>query len=345
MEFVQVESPFPFLERRFGEVGLLGNIEDLVEREEPTVELAECAYHLGYFEEATRVAGAVANSSNEMDRMTALSTKAYAHVALGDAEGAEQALREAQAACHKGLEQDQESPMHMMGVMCTRLLDDLTNLDINNSPKFHGALEDMPSGLRAFYGYQMAWRALCRGEDMQAIGMAKGFLAVAGRRYPISCVKLHLVAASAHLRNRNPEMAMAEFDEAWKIAEPLGIVAPFVEMSSCLPGVLRRCLRGNDDAMYRSMRSMVSRFREGWHGLRRLCKEPVAGENLTVLEYSTSTLAAWGWSNREIAWVLDISENTAKHYLSGSYQKLHVRNRSELVRAYEEGMRREGVTA
>ena len=62
MEYVQVESPFPFLERRFGEVGLLGNIEDIVQQENPTPELAECAYHLGYFEEASAVADAVSKS-------------------------------------------------------------------------------------------------------------------------------------------------------------------------------------------------------------------------------------------------------------------------------------------
>jgi len=343
--FVQVESPFPFLERRFGEVGLLGNIEDLVQQENPTPELAECAYHLGYFEEASAVADAVAASSNEMARMTALSAKVYARVALGDAEGAEQALREARIACRVGLEEDEGTPMHMTSIMCIRLLDDLISIYLQESPKYQGVLEDMPSGLRAFYGFQMAWRTLCRGEDMQAIGMVKGFLAVAGRRYPISCVKLHLVAASAHLRNRNPEQAMAEFDEAWRIAEPLGIVAPFVEMSAYLPGMLRRRLRGRDDAMYREMRSMVSRYREGWHGLRRLCKAPVPGENLTVLEYSTCMLAAWGWTNREIAWFLDISENTAKHYLSGSYQKLHVKNRSELTKICGSGALKENSTA
>ena len=140
MGFVQVESPFPFLERRFGEVGLLGNIEDLAEQENPTPELVECAYHLGYFEEASAVADAVAASSNEMARMTALAVKVYARVALGDAEGAELALREARTACRVGLEQGERTPMHLMSLMCIRLLDDLISIDLESSPKYQGVL-------------------------------------------------------------------------------------------------------------------------------------------------------------------------------------------------------------
>ena len=30
----------------------------------------------------------------------------------------------------------------------------------------------------------------------------------------------------------------AEFDEAWRVAEPLGIVGPFIEMNPCLPGLV-----------------------------------------------------------------------------------------------------------
>jgi EAL domain-containing protein (putative c-di-GMP-specific phosphodiesterase class I) len=51
-----------------------------------------------------------------------------------------------------------------------------------------------------------------------------------------------------------PEQAIAEFDEAWRVAQPFGIVGPFVEMNPSVPGLVRHCLHGKDEAMYKAKR-------------------------------------------------------------------------------------------
>ncbi|MDO4534066.1 MAG: LuxR C-terminal-related transcriptional regulator [Coriobacteriia bacterium] len=317
-------------------MGLVEGIEELVQMDNPTVEIVECAYHMGYFEEAAAAAEKVAVSGTALTRMVALCLGVYAYLAMGDAAACNKTLNLAVEACQEGVSQP-DPFLHNMAIVCVRMLEDATSLEFEGSPKWNGALEDMPRGLQAYCGFQMAYRMLLRGNDQQAIGMVRAFQALAGSRYPVSYVKLRLVAASAYLRLGYPEEATEEFDEAWRVAEPLGIVGPFVEMNPCLPGLARHCLHGKDEAMYKALRAMICRHREGWHELRRRRRYPVQGQNLSALEYSTTALVAWGWTNREIANYMGISENTVKHYLTNAYQKLGLKNRSQIIQAFSKG--------
>lgn len=326
-----IESPFPFLEWRFGESGLLEGIEELAQTEEPTMALVECAYHMGYFEEAAEAAGRLVKSSKELDRMYALCMQLYALIASDEVEAAEACLRDAIDACHDGLARTDDPIVHGMSVICLRLIEDATDLKLEAAGDSFGALENMPSGLQAHCGFQLAYRVYRNGECREAIGMARAFQAIAGRRYPVSCIKLHLLAASAYMCLHDPDKAADEFEKALAIAKPLDIVAPFVEMGPCMPGLIRHCLRGKDEGLYRTLRSMMARRHAGWYRLRKRCHQPVMGENLSMLEYSTCALVAWGWSNREIASFLNLAENTVKHYLTSSYQKLGVKNRREIA--------------
>ena len=317
-------------------MGLIDNVEELVQADDCTIEIAECAYHMGYFEEAAAAAEKVAESSTPLTHMVALCLGVYAGIAMGDAVACNKTLDLAVEACQEGVSQP-DPFLRNMAIVCVRMLEDATSLEFESSPKWNGALEDMPRGLQAYCGFQMAYRMLLQGNDYQAIGMVRAFQALAGSRYPVSYVKLRLVAASAYLRLGESERAVEEFDEAWRVAEPLGIVGPFVEMNPCLPGLVRHCLHGRDEAMYKALRSMICRHREGWHELRRIRRCPVPGDNLSALEYSATALVAWGWTNREIANYMGISENTVKHYLTNSYQKLGLKNRSQIIQAFRKG--------
>lgn len=62
--------------------------------------------------------------------------------------------------------------------------------------------------------------------------------------------------------------------------------------------------------------------------LRRIAAEAV---NLTIRETQIVRLLLRGQTNKEIAIVLKISEKTVKHYMTILMQKLHARNRLEVV--------------
>lgn len=66
---------------------------------------------------------------------------------------------------------------------------------------------------------------------------------------------------------------------------------------------------------------------------------PDANDPLTAREQEVLKLVAKGWSNKEIAIGLTISEYTVKNHLKNIMQKLHLKNRVQLTRyAYEQGL-------
>ena len=331
VEIDRMDPSMPFLEWRFGEEAILKHIEELAQIEEPALVLVECAYHMGYFQEAAEAAEAVARKGSEKDRMVALCIEVYARLAMADAAGAQRAFELARSTCLENLSPEDDSAAYGASIICTRLLEDVTRLELLSPNLQHEHYPDLPDNFQAFYGYQLAYRILCAGEYQQAIGMARAFLIIANNHYPLSRIKLWLVIAAANLRIRKPAEAERAFMKAWDLANPLGIVGPFVEMSASLPGLMRHCLYDDDRKSFQALRSMTGTYRSTWHQLRRRLNCPIAGDTLSALEYSTATLAAWQWSNREIASFLGIAESTVKHYLSNAYQKLGVKSRSELI--------------
>jgi DNA-binding NarL/FixJ family response regulator len=67
--------------------------------------------------------------------------------------------------------------------------------------------------------------------------------------------------------------------------------------------------------------------------------EPKQHVMLTSREQEVLVLVAKGWSNKEIAAALVVSEYTVKNHLKNIMQKLHLKNRVQLTRyAYEQGL-------
>ena len=320
----------PFLEWRFGEATIENEIEAILVNGHPDVTLVECAYHMGHFEQAVKAADLLIESSPKSPTaMVAMCLKIAALMMMGDGQAASSYLPHAIEVCRAGYKSE-DAEIRPYSVVCLSLLEDLLCMQLGDEKLEIRHLEDMPNGLRAYCGFQLAMRMYHRGENREAIGAVHGFIALVGHRYPVSCVKLRLVAAAAHLRMGEIEAAIEEYDHAWNLARPLGIRAPFVEMSSAIPGLLRRHLDECDEQDRLFLRTTVARYRKSWHYLRARCHRPVAGEGLSIMEYTVSAMAVWGWSNRDIASFLELSENTVKHYLTGAYQVLGVKSRREL---------------
>ena len=320
----------PFLEWRFGEATVEEEISAILVNGHPDITLVECAYHMGHFEQAVKAADLLMESSSEPpSAMVAMCLKIAALMMMGNGQAASSCLPHAVEMCRSGC-QSEDADTRSFSVVCLSLLEDLLCLQLADDDLEIRHLEDMPSGLRAYCGFLLAMRMYHRGEDRESIGAVHGFIALVGHRYPVSCVKLRLVAAAAYLRLGEIEAAVGEYDKAWSLARPLGIRAPFVEMSSAIPGLLRRHLDECAEKDRLFLRNAVAQYRKSWHYLRARCHRPVAGEGLSIMEYTVSAMAVWGWSNRDIASFLELSENTVKHYLTGAYQVLGVKSRREL---------------
>ena len=323
-------APASFLSWRYGEHDIRQRIEELSQVDHPTLSLVECTYHMGYYEEAATAAALLMESGTLPERLVAGALALSANIAIPHIDQAMAALDRIAVDCATALTGAEGDFGYVVARICAGIVEERVSMPCIEYPRWNGDFSEMHPSLQGYAGFQMAYEALVGGRDQEAIGVARAFLAVVGREYPVTRVKLLLAMSSAHLRLRRQDQAVEAFRRAWDEAAPFGIVAPFVELAPVTPGLARHCLMDGRPEAYRIMRSMGVGQRAGWHQLRERLGNPAPGDMISALEYSAGALAIWGWPNREIASFLGISDNTVKHYLSNVYQKLGVGSRGEL---------------
>lgn len=292
---------------------------------------AEWAYHCAQFPEAIQAANDLLEDATDAQRVAALSLKLRASMAMGDSNTAYPTLVDLQTEINRGFRHPENLSLFNTSVICAHIVESAVSIFSDDIPELGCPLDELPPGWQVYCGFQMAAREFARGRLLEAMGMIRGFMSFANDRYPIPCIKLHLTSACIHLRLHDPVQAVEEWQAAWRIAKPLGVLAPFMELNAHMPGLSRRCLKESDPQVHRLLKAMVRSHRFGWSGVRRQLKATMPGEALSDLEYYVSILVAWGWSNRQIASFLGIAESTVKHYLTSVYQKFGISGRAQLV--------------
>lgn len=147
-------------------------------------------------------------------------------------------------------------------------------------------------------------------------------------------IPLCVLAAHAHRLRGEAGKAIARFDEAVGMAMFQGFIAPFLDCWRFIPN------SATSDSRTASP-GKTDRFRESF--LRRLRKALERHSSharvpalLSPPELSTLRHLDQGYTNKEIARLLNISPNTVKYRLKSLYEKLHVNSRHDAVRLSRE---------
>jgi LuxR family maltose regulon positive regulatory protein len=148
-------------------------------------------------------------------------------------------------------------------------------------------------------------------------------------------IPLCVLAAHAHRLRGEAGKAIARFDEAVGMAMFQGFIAPFLDCWRFIPN------SATSDSRTASA-GKTDRFRESF--LRRLRKALERHSSharvpalLSPPELSTLRHLDQGYTNKEIARLLNISPNTVKYRLKSLYEKLHVNSRHDAVRLRASG--------
>ena len=188
----------------------------------------------------------------------------------------------------------------------------------------------MPAGLRLFVLYIEAHHAYLNGQYGVAIGIAETALALEGEVYPIPTIYLHLIASMGYINKNYPEIAKQHLLEAWKIAKPDGLIEAFGEHHGLLGGCLEATIKKEYPDAFRQIIDITYKFSAGWRKIHNPETGHDVADNLTTTEFAVCMLAARGWSNREIADHMGLSEYTVRHYISVAMQKLNIKQRNKL---------------
>lgn len=256
-------------------------------------------------------------------------------VASGDGEQAYKDLLVLKDICSAGLMKRDDAQLFSASVISALRIEAVLMSSLFELPDFAEEVNEIPVGLKLYFGYLVAVRFLRTGRYREAYGSAFSYQSIVGAQYPGARTYLYCVEASAKMLMGDVDGARKLFDKAWALKDKHGILMPFIELNYALlglPRINREELAAPEEV--RRADALIASFSKGWYCLRHKCGLSVDTEPLTPLESYSCGLAALGWRNREIAKHLLLSESTVKHQLTSAYQKLNVSSRAELQKLY-----------
>ncbi len=190
---------------------------------------------------------------------------------------------------------------------------------------------DMPGSLKPMAFYAYCHYLLAQGDVGRAIGLAEGALVSSERSHPVSEIYLSLIISVGYMTRKTWDKAEYYFNHAWHLAQPDGLIMPFVELRGMLSGVLEKCLRHQEPKQYKIISDFANTYHGSWVSVHNELTGDCISDKLTAIEYNVATLAAHGISNTEISEFLGITVNSVRAHLRNIFNKLGVDSRKELI--------------
>lgn len=296
------------------------------------IAMAEWHYYRAEPESCAALTKPYLESPNPRLRLSACWLYGYASLSLGNIAQARFALASIKECLQSVLSEGSDPDVKAEGMLVATGAAVLLHLPAETLDRMVASMSHLTEGLRLFASYVLAHQAYLDGDYGKSVGIAEGALAFSGERYPIPSIYLHLIAVMGHISMRQQEEAEAHFDRAWELASPDGLLEPFAEHHGLIQGMLERRVKKDHPEEFKRVIETTYRFAAGWRLVHNPTTKSEVADNLTTTQFSVAMLACRGWTNKEIAPYLGISESTVKAYLSEVYAKLGISSRGELTR-------------
>lgn len=140
---------------------------------------------------------------------------------------------------------------------------------------------------------------------------------------------LRLSCAVAYHNSGQRALAVSHIDKAIELAIPDGLFGILVEYVRHFDGLLEDRLALVDEAAVTVVKELYRTYSIGWSRLSGTVRNRYIASNLTAREREVAKLAAFGFTTKEIAGMLYISESTVKQTVLRVVQKTGVKDRSE----------------
>ena len=263
-------------------------------------------------------------------RLSACMLYTYANLTLGNAAASRRGIEIIQESVKKELESPASERMLAYCAFAGYLAAVLLHLPTKGIPDMKKCMSNLPRGLRVYAAYVMAHDLYLKGEYGRALGVCDAALVFCEENYPISQIYLYCMTAMCEISQKRQKEAQEALITAWNMAKKDELLEPFIEHHGLLQGLLESCIRKENPEIYKKLSDSVITFSRGWMAVHNPDSDTAVTDALTTMEFSIAMLACRGWSNQEISDHMGISVNTVKHYLTGIFDKLHVRKREEL---------------
>ena len=142
-------------------------------------------------------------------------------------------------------------------------------------------------------------------------------------------IYLRLSCAVAYHNAAQRELAIEHIDKAIALVVPDGLFGILVEYVRHFDGLLEERLALVDENAVTVVKELYRTYSVGWAKLSGAVRNRYVASNLTAREREIAKLAAFGFTTKEIASMLYISESTVKQTVLRVVQKTGVKDRQE----------------
>lgn len=109
---------------------------------------------------------------------------------------------------------------------------------MGNIPLIEEYMRYLPSGIQATACYLSAYKAYLEKDYSRAVGIAETALNCCKTYFPLPQIYLNIISAMAYINLLKIEKAKLCIEKAWALAEPDGLIMPFVEHYNLLQGLI-----------------------------------------------------------------------------------------------------------
>lgn len=318
----------PLISSSFPPGSARAHAESIANADARSIALAELAYFQGRTEDALALAAPYFESPDIGLRSSACFISAFSCLPLSRIEQAREmlAMLERQA----GAAEREELAVARFARDAALSLLHLDKGEQSAPMPAPNAMSCLSEGVRMFAAYVRAHQAYLRGDYGHSLGIVEGALSMTREVHPIPALYLHLVGCMSAMSIKQIDYAKQLFTGAWELAEPDRLIEGIAEHHGLLGGLIETCVKPVDPKAYRDIIDITYRFSAGWRRVHNPRMREEVADNLTTTEFSIAMLLNRGWTIKEIASFLGVSDNTVKTHMRRVYAKLGIENRREL---------------
>lgn len=296
------------------------------------IALAEYCLFTGKVAEAARIAEPYMVSHDVGMQFSANLICAFANLGLGHGHLGKFSMKKLSSQVEAVMNTDAPAQIQALAIFAAAIISVDFCLSQADALPMEEHLSLLPGGFRQYACCVLAHKAYLAKDYGKCLTIAELSLALSPELYPIAAVYTHVAAAMALINMKRIDESRVHMDKAWKIAEPDGLLQPFVEHHGLLQGMVEVYFsKVAPDVLFRIM-ELTEKYSAGWRKVHNFETKRDVADNLTTTEFTVAMLYNRGWKIQEIANHLEISVRTVNRHIASIYEKLGIHDRGMLDR-------------
>ena len=308
-------------------IEFIESIDDVPQKE---MAYAEFYYFCGRHEKAVEFAVMYLNCEDIMLKLSASLIYTFANLSLDRIHSARFGLERLKEYLKEAMLEETDKKTRACCVYVATAAHTLLHIPVGDLPPLAEYLSEFTKGMQLWGAYVLAHKAYLVKDYQRSLGIVQTCLMTCSKVYPIAMIYLNLVVAMDLMNLKETDKAKVYFIKVWEISRPDNLIEGIGEHHGLLQGLIEACMKKDYPEDYARIIDITYKFSAGWRRIHNPDTNEDVADNLTTTEFAIAMLANKGWTNKEIAEYLGITQRTVKQHLTCVFNKLNIENRKQL---------------